>query len=293
MGDRVNHRQPKGAARSRRDRWCALLAVSALLLTCACSASPARHTAQLGADRLLERLEERNQEEGVTTGLVVVGGFHRLGEQQRAVTGEHDDALARTIEHELVFALHERLRIVDQSAMEVALDVLRMQQSDLYQDDEESVEALRHLGRFLKAELFVTGDYLLDKSGELEVDYRVLDIGTLEVLATARASSRTSTERIADGTVYAGAIATTPFVVLWDIFGDVAETCFTEDEPGLGNLLVDWLKVPFYLPISPFLTEYDTTRWWLRIDGEANGGHPTGPAGASDGALATSRDAAR
>jgi hypothetical protein len=172
----------------------------------------------------------------------------------------------------------------------------RMQQSDLYQDDEQSVEALRHLGRFLKAEVFVTGDYLLDKSGELEVDYRVLDIGTLEVLATARASSRTSTERVADGAVYAGAIVTTPFVVLWDIFSDVAETCFTQEEPGLGNLLVDWLKVPFYLPISPFLTKYDTTRWWLRVDGEASG-HPTGPAGSSDGfsegALAHSRRAPR
>jgi hypothetical protein len=275
-----------------------------LALAVGCSTPPERRATAQAAAQLLKTFAPRDT-------LVVVGGIHRRGESSEDSADEpvsapspkptneptngstsrteggqdadKPDILARSIERELVFALHEHLRLVDQHAMDAALEVLRLQQTDLYQDADESLENIRSVGRFLQAEIFVTGDYELDGSGEIAVDFEAIDINTLELLAVGRGHSMGPVDHALNIAVRAGAVITSPVIMLWDVLVEVAETCFPQPAPGLGELVVNWIKVPFYLPMAFFLSDYSATRSWLRLEDSTSGGGAAGTApGAED-----------
>jgi hypothetical protein len=276
-----------------------------LALAVGCSTPPERRATAQAAEQLLKTFSPRDT-------LVVVGGIHRRGKSNEsagdepmngpspgpsnrpsngptsgppngppngstgraadAQDGEQLDILARSIERELVFALHEHLRLVDQHAMNGALEVLRLQQTDLYQDADESLENIRSVGRFLQAEIFVTGDYELDGSGEIAVDFEAIDINTLELLAVGRGHSMGPVDHALNFALRTGAVITSPVIMLWDVLVEVAETCFPQPAPGLGELVVNWIKVPFYLPMAFFLSDYSATRSWLRLEDSTSAG---------------------
>lgn len=239
----------------------------ALLTLVACAGgSPARRAAERAALDALTRLESRRD----LTQLAVVGGLRPAGTPAAATLAEdHADPLAEELGQALEATLQERgLRVVDHRNMPLALDVLKVEMTDLFPEDETGEQTLRRLGRYLKADLYVTGSYTwLDQDPpDLLLDLRILDLHTLELLASGEGRSRDGWQRVGGATLTGLAVITTPIPAVWDMLVHATERSYGAEGLEGWALLKAIGLWPVHLLASPALTDWPATRWWLDLD---------------------------
>ncbi len=246
-------------------RRLALLLAALLVVGCSVP-SPARRAANRAAAEALSRLEGRRS----LPQLAVIGGLRPQGMSAAESLDDLDDPLAEELAQAVESALHEGgLRVVDHRNMPLALDVLKVEMTDLFPEDESGEDTLRRLGRYLKADLYVTGTYVLihDDPADVLLDLRVLDLHTLEVLANASGRSRGGAQRGAEGALYGLKVVTTPIPGLWDMLTYATDRSYGDEQDldgwGLLKAIGMW---PIHLIASPVLADWRSVRWWLDLD---------------------------
>lgn len=236
-------------------------ALLSLLALVSCTTTPEWQASFVAAGSAVRELGQRS----LLPVVAVVGGVRRAGVNHAEIAAGHRDELADKLAHQIERALtRDGVRVVDHRNMPLAMDVLRLQVSDLFPTGDESDEAA--LGRFHQADVLVTAEYVLDADGHYVLDLEIIDVHTLEVLALGRAHSRTVFHRTWDESLKVAAIISTPVPVVIDMLRYSMRRSFGDESKSDWELLGGVLMFPIHLISSPFLSSWDTTRYWLDLD---------------------------
>jgi len=244
-----------------------------LTLCVGCASLPERQAASRAAASAVQQLGQRE----LLPVVAVVGGVRRAGVRHEDLAAGHRDTLAEQLARELERAFtDEDVRVVSHRDMPLAMDVLRLQVSDLFPALDPDDEAA--LGRFHQADVLVTAEYIPDDDGDYLLQIQVIDVHTLEILALGQGHSRTTLHRTWDGGVAGAAVVTVPLPVIWDMLRYSADRSWGDRAQSGWQVLGGLLLFPIHFISSPFLADWDTTVFWLDLeDDQENGGPTDGP----------------
>ena len=257
-----------------------IVALLILALSLGCASSPEQQAATRAARAAVQQLAKRE----LLPVVAVVGGVRRAGVRHEDLTAGHRDTLAEQLARELERAFTDQdVRVVSHRDMPLAMDVLRLQVSDLFPALDPNDEAA--LGRFHQADVLVTAEYIPDEDGDYLLQLQIIDVHTLEILALGQGHSRTVPHRAWDGGLAGAAVVTVPLPVVWDMLRYSAGRSWGDRAQSGWQILGGLLLFPIHFISSPFLADWDTTVFWLDLDDTApaepitDGSHEASSAG--------------
>jgi len=240
------------------------VALLVVALCFGCTSSPERQAASRAAASAVQQLSQRE----LLPAVAVVGGVRRAGVRHEDLAAGHRDTLAEQLARELERAFtDEDVRVVSHRDMPLAMDVLRLQVSDLFPALNPDDEAA--LGRFHQADVLVTAEYIPDDDGDYLLQIQIIDVHTLEILALGQGHSRTVLHRTWDGGLAGAAVVTVPLPVVWDMLRYSANRSWGDRSQSGWQVLGGLLLFPIHFISSPFLADWDTTVFWLDLDDQA------------------------
>ncbi|MFT7462310.1 MAG: hypothetical protein ACI9EF_000650 [Pseudohongiellaceae bacterium] len=238
-----------------------MLALAGLALTMGCATSPEGNAADHAVGSAVSALATRE----ALPVVAVVGGVRQAGVRHEDLSAGHRDILAEQLARALERTLtQENVRVVSHRDMPLAMDVLRLQVSDMFPAENPGDEAA--LGRFHQADALVTAEYIPDDDGNYLLEIQVIDVHTLEILALGHGHSRTALHRGWDHTLTGAAVITVPLPLVWDMLSYSAERSWGDETMGGWEVFGGLFLFPIHLASSPFLAGWDSTAYWLDLD---------------------------